>query len=68
MFARNRVSPPFSRVFVAKSRRRRQSYGAFLARIKRGRRPEGTGGAPSRSPTKRNAALADGSGAVADNS
>ncbi len=24
-------SPPFSRVFVAKSRRRRQSYGAFLA-------------------------------------
>ena len=31
MFARNPVSPPFSRVFVAKSRRRRQSYGAFLA-------------------------------------
>ena len=25
------TSPPFSRVFVAKSRRRRQGYGAFLA-------------------------------------
>ena len=23
------IGPPFSRVFVAKSRRRRQSYGAF---------------------------------------
>ena len=36
-----------------------------------GARPEGTGGVldgTSRSPTKRNAALADGSGAVADNS
>ena len=36
-----------------------------------GVRPEGTGGVldgTSRSPTKRNAALADGSGAVADNS
>ena len=25
------ANPPFSRVFVAKGRRRRQSYGAFLA-------------------------------------
>ncbi len=36
-----------------------------------GARPEGTGGvldSTSRNPTKRNAALADGSGAVADNS
>ncbi len=46
-----RVSPPFSRVFVAKSRRRRQSHGV---------RPEGTGGVldgTSRSPTALDPAL-----------
>ena len=31
-------SPPFSRVFVAKSRRRRQGWGGFLAPVARARR------------------------------
>ena len=52
---------------------RRVGDAVRLGRVPRagGARPEGDGGvldSTSRSPTKRNAALADGSGAVADNS
>ncbi len=59
---RQTPSPHFSRVVVAKRRRRRQG------KARAGRATEAYLTVTSRSPTRRNAALADGSGAVAEKS